>query len=413
MADRPPASGTGPSDDGSPDYNWLYGTKRKGAGSSGRPSADPEPTRVLPTLNRPQDSGARGRGERPRPQPQGDGPGGPRGPGGRTATASPPPRPPARTRERHLFRWVLVILLLWVVFLVAVPIWAWTKITKVDADPGGDRPDSQPGSTYLLVGSDSREDLTEAERRRFGTGKADGRRTDTIMLLHTGSGPNLLLSIPRDSIVDVPGHGEEKVNAAYAFGGPELLVETLESETGIRIDNYVEIGFGGFVNVVDAVGGIEICPEERMKDRLANLNIKKGCQEADGVTALGYARSRHTSALGDIDRARRQREVVSAVGSEAMSPWSVLNPVRYVRLAGAGAESLAVGEDTGPFDTARFAFAMTRVSGDTGLTCSVPIADLAVHWDRERALELFELIKEDRTDDISDDLCRPSGLRNQ
>jgi LCP family protein required for cell wall assembly len=381
-------------DDGPSDYNWLYGTRRKGGGSSGRPPADPEPTRVLPTLNRPENRPEDRPAERPSSRP------------------APPPRQPGKSRRRP-HRWMLVLLLLWLVFLVAVPIWAWTKIAKVDADPGGDRPGSQPGSTYLLVGSDSREDLTAAERKRLGTGQAEGRRTDTIMLLHTGDGPNLLLSIPRDSIVDVPGQGRMKVNAAYALGGPELLVETLESETGVRIDNYVEIGFGGFVNVVDAVGGIEICPDQAMKDPLANLDIAKGCQEADGPTALGYARSRHTSALGDIDRARRQREVVSAVGAEAMSPWSVLNPVRYVRLASAGAESLAVGEDTGPLDTARFAFAMTRVSGENGLTCTVPIADLAVTWDRERALELFELIKEDRTSEISDDLCRATGLRNQ
>lgn len=303
--------------------------------------------------------------------------------------------------------------MLWLVFLTAVPLWAWSQVTKVDAEPDGQRPDSQPGSTYLLVGSDSREGLTARERRQLGTGKAEGRRTDTIMLLHTGRGPSLLLSIPRDSIVDVPGHGTTKVNAAYAFGGPELLTETLESETGIRIDNYIEIGFGGFVSLIDAVGGIEICPDQPMKDPLANLDIKTGCQEADGKTALGYARSRHTSTLGDIDRARHQREVVGAVGSEAMSPWSILNPVRYFRLASSGAQSLAVGEDTGPIDTARFAIAMTRVGGDNGLTCTVPIVDLAVHWDRDRALELFELVKEDRTADISNDLCRPSGLAKQ
>lgn len=307
----------------------------------------------------------------------------------------------------------MAALLLWVVFLVAVPVWAWTQIAKVDAEPAGRRPASQPGSTYLLVGSDSREDLTAEQRKELGTGKASGRRTDTIMLLHTGAGPNLLLSVPRDSIVDVPGHGTTKVNAAYAFGGPELLVKTLESETGIHIDNYVEIGFGGFVNVVDAVGGIEICPDRRMQDPQASLDIEKGCQPVDGKTGLGYARSRKTSALGDIDRARHQREVVSAVGSAAMSPWSVLNPVRYFRLADAGSDSLSVGEDTGPFDTARFAFAMTRVSGDKGLTCTVPIADLAVNWDSERAPRLFRLIAKDRTSEVSEDLCRPSGLRNR
>ena len=303
------------------------------------------------------------------------------------------------------------MLLLWLVFLVAVPVWAWSKIEKVDAEPDGSRPDSQPGHTYLLVGSDSREGLTRAQKRKFGTGSAEGRRTDTIMLLHTGAGPNLLLSIPRDSIVDVPGYGKTKVNAAYAYGGPKLLVQTLEDETGIRIDNYVEIGFAGFVNVVDAVGGVEICPKQAMKDPLANLDVPKGCQNADGPTALGYARSRHTSNLGDIDRAQHQREVVSAVGAKAASPWSLLNPVRYARLSGAGADSLALGEKTGPIDTLRFAWAMTRVTGDKGLTCSVPIADLAVHWDRERALEMFHLIQEDKTKDITKDLCQPSGLR--
>jgi LCP family protein required for cell wall assembly len=306
---------------------------------------------------------------------------------------------------------VKLVLLLWLVFLVAVPAWAWTKIDKVDAEPDGERPESQPGHTYLLVGSDSREGLSKEERQKLGTGTAEGRRTDTIMMLHTGDGPNLLLSLPRDSIVDVPGYGTTKINAAYAYGGPELLVETIEGETGVRIDSYVEIGFAGFVNVVDAVGGVEICPKEAMKDKQANLDIEKGCQEADGVTALGYARSRKTSALGDIDRAQHQREVVSAVGSEAKSPWSVLNPVRYARLASAGADSLAVGEDTGPIDTARFAWAMTRVSGEDGLTCSVPIVDLAVTWDRERAMELFNLIQEDRTADISKNLCQASGLR--
>jgi LCP family protein required for cell wall assembly len=231
------------------------------------------------------------------------------------------------------------------------------------------------------------------------------------MLLHTGDGPNLLMSIPRDSLVEVPGQGRTKINAAFAFGGPKLLVQTIEDNTGIRIDHYVEIGFGGFVGVVDAVGGIEICPTRNMKDPLANLDIKKGCQQADGVTALGYARSRHTDPrYGDITRAQHQREVVSAVGTKAVSPWSILNPVRYYRLNTAAASSLRVSEDTGPFTMAGFALAMTRVSGDAGLTCSVPIANLSVEWDTERANEMFGHIIKDDTAGIGKDLCRPKGL---
>ena len=213
--------------------------------------------------------------------------------------------------------------------------------------PDGDRPADQPGTTYLLVGSDSRADLTKEEREELGTGGDVGQRTDTIMLLHTGYGPNLLMSIPRDSMVDIPDHGNTKINAAYAFGGPQLLITTIEQNTGIRIDDYVEIGFGGFVGMVDALGGVEICPNNAMKDPLANLDIKKGCQEADGKTALGYARSRHTSQkLGDIKRAQHQREVVSAIGSEAVSPWTFINPVRYYRLAMAASRSFDVSDGT-------------------------------------------------------------------
>ena len=402
-------------DDGS-DYHWLYGgdAERGGRGSSSGAGAgsDPEPTRIMPTMGRP--GGRRGQPSEPPPAPRTPpGGGGPRGPRSGVATATPPPsRPPRAPRRRFRLGWLKIALLLWLVFLVAVPLWAWSKVDKVNTDPGGDRPAAQEGTTYLLVGSDSREGLSRKEQLTFGTGKGSGRRTDTIMLLHTGQGPNLLMSIPRDSLVEVPGYGRTKINAAFAYGGPKLLVQTIELATGIRIDDYVEIGFGGFVNVIDAVGGIEICPKQRMKDPQANLDVKKGCQEADGVTALGYARSRKTSALGDIDRARHQREVVSAVGAKAASPWSVINPVRYLRLASAGSDSLRVGKDTSMISTMKFAWAMTRVDDEHGLTCGVPIADLAVNWDRERADRLFELIREDRTADVPNRLCRPSGLAN-
>jgi len=302
------------------------------------------------------------------------------------------------------------VLLAWLVFVVAVPFWAWSKVNKVDAAPAGERPAEQGGTTYLLVGSDSRADLTEGEREELGTGDASGQRTDTIMMLHTGAGPNLLMSIPRDSLVDVPDYGVEKVNAAYAYGGPELLVRTLEGETGIRIDHYVEIGIGGFVQIVDAVGGIEICPAQAMNDPQANLDIARGCQQADGNVALGYARSRKTSTLGDIDRARHQREVVSAVGDQAVSPWSVLNPVRYFRLNAAMPDFFRVSEGTNPVDMGRFAFAMTRVDGKNGLTCGVPIADLLVNWDAERSRQLFDLIIADETTAIPGELCTPSGM---
>ena len=385
-----------------PDYGWLYGSKsdaRRPPGSS-RGSEDPEPTRILPKIDRPTESARPGSstgggGERPRKPVQ---------------PAQPVPQPKKPRRKRRIGRIVLLVLLAWIVFLVAVPLWAWNRLDKVDVEPSGDRPSSQPGTTFLLVGSDSRKGLSQSERKRLGTGGASGQRTDTIMLLHTGSGPSMLLSIPRDSVVEVPGNGRTKINSAFAIGGPKLLVQTIEQNTGLRVDDYVEIGFGGFVNSVDAVGGVTICPKERMVDPKANLRIKKGCQDADGIVALGYSRSRYVSQYGDIDRARRQREVVSAIGSEVKSPWTFINPVRYFRVNQAATSSLRISEGTGPIALGNFGLAMTRVNGESGLTCSMPIADQEVNWDRERALALLEFVKEDRTGDIPKRLCTATGL---
>ncbi len=372
-------SGRGASGGGGDDYDWLY---------SPPDSADADATRRIPVSPRPVAGGSAGPGGSGRP---------PERPPGSIA---PTPRdaPAARQRGRRPWlRWLGIAVLAWLVYLVAVPIYAWTTVSTVDITPEGTRPEEQPGTTYLVVGSDARSGL-------------GGARTDTIMMLHSGRGPNLLLSIPRDSIVEVPGVGTTKVNAAFALNGPPLLVQTLEAETGVRIDQYVEIGFRGLVRLVDAVGGITICPETAISDPDARLDIEAGCQEAGGRTALGYARSRKSQDLGDVDRARHQREVVTAIGSEVLSWQTLVNPVRYWRTVTAGASAVRVSESLGPFGAARFLLGMTRTGGESGMTCGVPIRDLAVTWDDERADALFALIAQDRTREVGGDLCRPSGL---
>jgi LCP family protein required for cell wall assembly len=336
----------------------------------------------------------------------------------RQPAATPPrdssgSRPPTRSRgsrRRWWLRGLLALVVLWLLYLVLVPIYAWSKITQVDAEPDGNRPDDAPGTTYLLVGSDSREDLSKAEQKQLGTGDAAGNRTDTILMLHVtdGDGPNLLLSIPRDSYVEIPGHGENKINAAYSMGGPDLLVETVEQASGVRVDDYIEIGFDGFVDIIDAVGGIEVCPEQAINDKKAALKLAKGCQEVDGSTALGYSRSR-AFALGDITRAQHQREVIAGVGHEAASWQTFVLPWRYWQVNMAAADSLHVGENVGPIDLARFAWAM-RSSGGSGTTrCVVPYSDLgattsagsSVIWDEEKAGALFDAIRADDMTRIS------------
>ncbi len=394
MADRPGKSGP---DDGTT-YGWLYGGK---AGKEPPPDA----TRAIPRQPRPDETRvmpAQSRSAR---------------------AAAPPPPPPAgpgRTRggfgsrvrrPRFWVRSVLLLFILWFVYTAAVPFFAWTKVDKVAFEPEGDRPGEQPGTTYLLVGSDSRKGLSPAERKKLSTGNATSELTDTIMLLHTGDGPDVLLSIPRDSFVEMPGYGRGKINSAYARGGPELLVQTIEGETGIRIDEYVEIGLGGVAGVVDAVGGIEVCPKEGIEDKLAGLKIKKGCQEVDGTVALAYSRSRKQSAYGDLDRVQRQREVVASIGDKVVSPWTVLNPVRWWRLNNSVPGFFGFGESTSTIDAGKWALAMTKVGGPDGRTCTMPVTDgSAETWDRDRAEPIFATFIEDRTDDITNKQCTPTGL---
>jgi len=336
----------------------------------------------------------------------------------------PPPKNPiktkgASTRSFRLPPWwrlstgatLIVIPAAWLVYLVAVPVMAWSTVSMLQAWPDGTRPAEQPGTNYLVVGSDSRKGLTEEQQKELKTGKATeitGGRTDTIMLLHTGAGKPTLVSIPRDSIVAIPGYSTTKINAAYAFGGPELLVETVEQNTGIRIDRYVEIGFAGVVSLVDAVGGVEICPEEDMDDPKAGLDIKKGCQEVDGKTALGYSRTRKF-ASGDIQRVQNQREVIGGLGGKLRSPMTVIDPIRYFRVVTGGASSVSVDDTAHVPDMARFALALSGAMGSNGRNCNVPISDLAVHWDPNRAPAFFEHVRTDTTDEL-DDLCTKDGL---
>ncbi len=358
-----PPSGT----NGSDGYDWLYEDEsRRGSSRPSSSGADIPPPNLPPP----------GRGRRGR--------GGPDEPG-----------KPKKKRGRLRLLWLLLVL--WLAFMLVVPMVAWSKITKVDATPDSERPEDET-TTWLLVGTDKR----PKDRSRG--------RTDTILLLtYGGGGPSVLTSIPRDSIVDIPGVGRTKVNAAYAYGGPPLLVETLESETGLGIDGYVEIGFTGLRDVVDALGGIEICPEKDIKDKDARLNVKEGCQEVDGKTALAYSRSRKAFANGDIARGEHQREVIGAIGDAALSPSTVLNPWKYARVATTAADSLAVGDDVSLPSFAWFAWKLGRAMGGSGLSCTVPIANLSVQWDRERATRYFGHLKNGTTNELGG-LCTKDGM---
>lgn len=299
---------------------------------------------------------------------------------------------------------LLVLALAWGVGMFWAVSASWAEVDKVDASPDGDRP-SSAGRNVLLVGSDSREGLTREERNRLGTGHdSGGARTDSILVLHTGSGESTLLSIPRDSYVEIPGHGMNKINAAFSIGGPELLTQTIEHNTGLELEGYMEIGFGGFAHVVDAVDGVRICVKNDMHDEKAHLDLEKGCQVLDGKDALGYVRARYSDPEGDLGRARRQREFLGALSSEMMTPANMLLPWRVHSLGTSTASALTVGEDDSMISTTLALWAFRGISSGDGNSVAVPVSNNSlptavgsvVIWDEAQSEQLFEDLREDR-----------------
>ncbi|WP_237565582.1 LCP family protein [Ornithinimicrobium cavernae] len=326
-------------------------------------------------------------------------PRGPGGPGGR------PPRP--RRRRRYALRRFMAVLLLLVLAYVGSMIWAvtsvWNSIDRVDATPTGSaRPEGGSGSNFLLVGTDSRENLSREERNDLVTGHAEGSRADTLMLLHLpDSGDPVLVSIPRDSYVEIPGNGSNKINAAYSIGGPPLLVDTVEQSTGLRVDGYLEIGFGGFVEVVATVGGVEMCLDEPVVDEKTRLDLPAGCQHLEGAQALNYVRMRYSDPRGDLGRVERQREFLAALTKEMATPGTVLLPWRLKDVGTATGSAMALGEDTSMWETGRMALAMRSIAKGEGQSLTVPIGDAnysthvgsSVLWDEAKAAELFEALR--------------------
>lgn len=311
----------------------------------------------------------------------------------------PPPLVPARPRRRRprLGRVLLALLLVVALFYAGLALWGMSRLERVEALSGRA---GTAGTTWLLVGSDSREGLTPEERRELRTGSTEGRRTDTIILLHdppAGAAPTLV-SLPRDSYVEIPGRGANKLNAAFALGGPPLLVETVEGATGLTVDHYVEVGFGGIVEVVDAVGGVEICVEEAISDERSGLDVPAGCQRMDGGTSLSYIRARYFDPSGDLGRIRRQQQFLGALVGEVFGPRLLLNPLAQIRLVGGATDALLVDTSTGPVDLLRLAWAFRAVTGGDGVVTTVPVADTdfrvdgagsTVRWDEEAAERLF------------------------
>ncbi|WP_240465550.1 LCP family protein [Cellulomonas iranensis] len=291
--------------------------------------------------------------------------------GGGTNPAVAPRTPAGRRRSRR--RVVAAVAALVLVALVAWPVgllvWANGLLQHTPALSGAA---STPGTTYLLAGSDARGD--DGGVQADGT---EGQRTDTILVLHVPtSGPTALISLPRDTYVDVPGHGASKLNAAFAWGGAPLLVQTVEGLTGLTVDHYVEIGMGGVAHLVDAVGGVNLCYDRDVNDADSGMVWTSGCHDVDGTAALAFARMRKSDPTGDVGRALRQRQLIGAVMGKVDPRSLAFDPAAQVALVEAGTGAMTFDEDADVIDVARLALAFRDANGEGGVTGTPPIRSM-------------------------------------
>ena len=270
--------------------------------------------------------------------------------------------------------------------------------------------------TFLIVGSDSREGLSDSQVRKFHTGwDIYGQRTDTMMLAHVGrDGSVSVISLPRDSKATIPAHIDntgqeqpesvEKLNGAYSYGGAPLLVKTVEQLTGLHIDHYLEVNFAGFVKMVNALDGVEVCTPTEIYDPPSGLNLPAGKSTLKGRKALAYVRAREFDPTADIGRMKRQQAFVGSMVRKASSSAVLLDPSRANAFVTAILSSMKVdnGLDNGQvmeltrrlsqIDPSKVTFRTVPVVGEESMGA---IGNVVV-WDEVASSDIFTALKNDQ-----------------
>ena len=284
------------------------------------------------------------------------------------------------------------------------------------------RPESASSAVnYLVVGSDTREGLTKEQQRalRVGSTKtAAGKRSDTMLLVHISKKRDkaVIVSIPRDTFALIPSYTNasgklvsesySKINSSFNWGGAPLLIQTLESMTKLRIDHYVEVNFAGFANMVDALGGIEVCSKVAINDPKSHLVMDAGTHVLNGIEALKYVRTRDFDGMGDLGRMQRQQQFVSAVLRKATSAGVLLNPIKLVNFINSAMSAVSTDENLNKNDLITLAKQMKNLSASKVRTLTVPLkfynynaqgVTAAVLWDPVLAPELFQRLNNDES----------------
>ncbi|WP_444128274.1 LCP family protein [Bifidobacterium sp.] len=300
--------------------------------------------------------------------------------------------------KRHVGRTILIIFLAIILSLGLSTFSAWNWVDgQLNKQSWLTGKADTAGESWLILGSDEREGTIG------DAGDVTGFRTDTILVLtKPKSGSSSLISIPRDSLVEID-QNYMKINAVAQLYSGKQLVNEVEDITGQKIDHVTMVQFGGLVKVVDALGGVELCYDQDVDDPYSQLHWTAGCHTADGNTALAFSRMRYADAQGDFGRAARQRQVINAIVKKGASKNTLLNFGKVKKVAEAALSSVTVDEKASTSSLLHMALAFKSASGDQGISGSVYWTDpdyyvdgvgSSVLLDEQKNLEMFsELAK--------------------
>ena len=285
--------------------------------------------------------------------------------------------PTVRGGHRRRGRWLalLLIVVIGVPLVYGAALAARTSAsierTEVTALDGSGGP-----MHVLVIGSDSREGLSEQELLELGTGTVEGERTDSIFVLSVQGGRAGILAFPRDLYVPRCDGSTGRINAALGHGGIDCLVDTVEGISGLGLDHVMAVSFGGFRDIVDAVDGVEICVDKALDDPFAGINLQAGCQTLNGQQALGFVRTRKLDS--DLERIKRQQQFLGALAREVASPTTILNPTEAWPLTGAVGDALTADEGFGLLDLARLGLGARGLAAGAAVTATVPATPTTV-----------------------------------
>ncbi|RJS45363.1 LCP family protein [Nocardioides cavernaquae] len=308
---------------------------------------------------------------------------------------------------------LLLILLLWL-------LWLWMHLNEVerfDLDLD-DRPPYYGGQNILLVGLDCDAEAPVSDSLRHcnpdeGTDLSDlehasatGNRSDVIMVLHVSEDGSKaqLVSIPRDSYVEVKGHGRTKINAAFSYGGPSLLAHTVEQATGLYINHMAVVDFHGFKGISNAIGGVQVYVKDEITvPGTGQVAWPQGWQTIKGEDALTYVRTRYGLPRGDFDRVQRHQNFLRAVMQRTQSMAVLANPLAVTRLVGEVTGNLAVDSGFKNSEILDLTFAGLQLRMDDISYATVPYEGSAmvdgasvVLLKEKEMRELFDAIAHDR-----------------